>query len=98
MKNQVEAAYAERNRLVSALTKLYPASVYRDGVWSAVYIELPTGQVSWHFDGRPPLPYAEGRSGGVGHQLKNRRRVVVPTSSGALHIVDVSGQLRLRTL
>ena len=52
MNNQADAAYAERNRLVSALSKLFPAAVYCDGVWSAVYIELPTGQVSWHFGDR----------------------------------------------
>lgn len=48
-------AYAERNLLVAALSKLFPAHLERttiegwDPEWEqCVYIELPTGQVSWH--------------------------------------------------
>lgn len=49
-------AYHERNILVCALTKLFPAYLARhsdeeewedDWRW-IVYIDLPTGQVSWH--------------------------------------------------
>lgn len=48
--------YAERDRLVAALSKLFPASLGRhpqeepwedDWRW-IVFIDLPTGQVSWH--------------------------------------------------
>lgn len=48
-------AYAERNLLVAALSKMFPAHLERttiegwDPEWEqCVYIELPTGQVSWH--------------------------------------------------
>ena len=49
---RVEAVYAERNQLVAALSKLFPAVRYCDGVWTAVYVDLPTGQVSWHYGPR----------------------------------------------
>lgn len=48
-------AYSERNQLVAALSKLFPASLERhagedwedDWRW-VVFIELPAGQASWH--------------------------------------------------
>ena len=52
-----DGAYHERNVLVCALTKLFPAYLARhnedDETWERdwmwiVYIDLPTGQVSWH--------------------------------------------------
>ncbi len=52
-----EEAYYERNRLVAFISKLFPACLgmhdISDTLWDAewrniVYIELPTGQVSWH--------------------------------------------------
>lgn len=52
-----DEAYTERNKLVAALSKLFPAYLGRheetDLNWgkewlNIVYIELPTGQVSWH--------------------------------------------------
>ena len=52
------AAYDERNRLVAALARLFPSGVQRteiddaDRQWhGCVYIDLPTGQASWHFQG-----------------------------------------------
>ena len=51
------SAYKERDMLVCALTKLFPAYLARhseeDKDWEddwrwIVYIDLPTGQVSWH--------------------------------------------------
>ena len=52
------AAYDERSRLVSVLARLFPSGVQRteindvDGEWhGCVYIDLPTGQASWHFQG-----------------------------------------------
>lgn len=68
-----DAAYAERNQLVAALSKQFPASVeqhegedWEDDWRNVVFIDLPTGQVSWHihdselylFD---HLPKNEGR-------------------------------------
>lgn len=51
-----ERAFYERNQLVSALTKLFPSyrSIHMDTEnmgksWTnIVYVELPTGQASWH--------------------------------------------------
>ncbi len=54
---QKNGAYSERNKLVAALSKLFPASLERheesDKTWEddwrwIVFIDLPTGQVSWH--------------------------------------------------
>jgi hypothetical protein len=51
-----DAAYFERNQVVAALAKLFPSGIARtaiagwDSEWhGCVYIDLPTGQVSWHF-------------------------------------------------
>ncbi len=52
------AAYDERSRLVAALARLFPSGVQRTEIgdsnreWhGCVYIDLPTGQASWHFQG-----------------------------------------------
>ncbi len=49
-------AYLERNRVVAALAKCFPSGTARTAIegWSedwhgCVYIDLPTGQVSWHY-------------------------------------------------
>jgi hypothetical protein len=51
-----DAAYLERNQVVAALAKLYPSGTARTPIegWNpewhgCVYIDLPTGQVSWHY-------------------------------------------------
>lgn len=56
MADKANAAYTERNRLVAALARLYPSGLARTAIpgWDpgwhgCVYIDLPTGQVSWHF-------------------------------------------------
>lgn len=56
---EVEAtnnAYTERNRLVAFLAHLFPSGLKRTDIpgWDAewhgcVYIDLPTGQASWHY-------------------------------------------------
>lgn len=50
-----DAVYTERAQLVAALSKLFPASLEEhdgadwDDEWRTVcFIDLPTGQVSWH--------------------------------------------------
>ena len=52
-----DAVYTERNRLVAVLASIYPSSLERhseeDESWEddwrwIVFIDLPTGQVSWH--------------------------------------------------
>ncbi len=70
---QKNGAYSERNKLVAALSKLFPASLERhEGVeWEddwrwVVFMDLPTGQVSWHLhDSELPqfahLPQNRGR-------------------------------------
>jgi hypothetical protein len=64
-------AYRERNLVVAALAKLFPSGIAKTDIpgwdkdWhNCVYIDLPTGQVSWHYrDGEahifmdlPPYP------------------------------------------
>jgi hypothetical protein len=57
LREQKDAAYAERDALVCALSKLFPASLERhpesDTTWDndwrwIVFIDLPTGQATWH--------------------------------------------------
>ena len=54
---QKDGAYSERNKLVAAMSKLFPSWLEdhdaADTVWEndwrkIVFIELPTGQASWH--------------------------------------------------
>lgn len=54
-----DLAYEERNRLVAALARLFPSGVRKtsiegwDPAWqNCVFIDLPTGQASWHFHDR----------------------------------------------
>jgi hypothetical protein len=51
--------YAERNQLVALLAQLYPSGTKRTAIegWEpewhgCVYIDLPTGQASWHYHER----------------------------------------------
>lgn len=48
----VKAAYRERNAIAVALSRLFPSWIGVDTDepdWPVLYVELPTGQVSWHF-------------------------------------------------
>lgn len=56
MEARKDEAYLERNRLVALLSTLFPAGRARTAIegWSedwhgCVYIDLPTGQASWHY-------------------------------------------------
>lgn len=56
MRARKDAAYLERNQVVAALAKCFPSGIARTAIdgWSedwhgCVYIDLPTGQASWHF-------------------------------------------------
>lgn len=56
MEQRKDAAYYERNQVVAALAKCFPSGKARTAIdgWSedwhgCVYIDLPTGQVSWHY-------------------------------------------------
>ena len=51
-----DAAYLERNQVVAALASVFPSGTKQTNIegWSrdwhgCVYIDLPTGQVSWHY-------------------------------------------------
>lgn len=50
--NTTNAAYTERARLVALLAALYPSTWnFGDETepdWTVVYVQLPTGQASWH--------------------------------------------------
>lgn len=57
MEARKDGAYLERNKVVAALAKCFPSGRARTAIegWSedwhgCVYIDLPTGQVSWHFN------------------------------------------------
>jgi hypothetical protein len=48
-----DSVYRERAHLVAHLAALYPSVVVHGGdpdapEWPVIYIELPTGQASWH--------------------------------------------------
>jgi hypothetical protein len=56
LEKRKDDVYLERNKLVAALAKLFPSGLSRTAIegWSddwhgCVYIDLPTGQVSWHY-------------------------------------------------
>lgn len=53
MPGELDAAYTERANLVALLAALYPSYWdYADPQcpkWPVVFVELPTGQASWHF-------------------------------------------------
>lgn len=56
MRARKDAAYLERNQVVAALAKCFPSGISKTAIegWSedwngCVYIDLPTGQASWHF-------------------------------------------------
>jgi hypothetical protein len=71
-----DAVYLERNHLVALLAAIYPSGTARTAIegWEpewhgCVYIDLPTGQASWHYhDSHAHLfahlpPYAGGWDG-----------------------------------
>jgi hypothetical protein len=85
MRVRKDAAYTERNRVVAALAKLFPSGTKQTDIpgWSedwhgCVYIDLPTGQVSWHYhDSQAPLfadlPPYRGEWDGHTTELKYER-------------------------
>ncbi len=57
MSLQKDSAYSERNKLVALISKIFPSYLglheVSDSSWDSewkniVYVELPTGQCSWH--------------------------------------------------
>ena len=56
LEGQKDGAYLERNKLVALLSKVFPSGKKKTAIegWSedwhgCVYIDLPTGQASWHY-------------------------------------------------
>lgn len=56
LRQRKDEAYRERNQVVAALAAMFPSGIARtdipdwDPEWhGCVYIDLPTGQVSWHY-------------------------------------------------
>lgn len=56
MEARKDAAYLERNQVVAALAKCFHSGIKRTAIegWSedwhgCAYIDLPTGQASWHY-------------------------------------------------
>lgn len=56
LKATIDAAYLERNQVVAALASAFPSGIARTAIpgWDeewhgCVYIDLPTGQASWHY-------------------------------------------------
>lgn len=54
--SQKNKVYLERNQLVAVLTKMFPSGIRQTNIdgWAeewhgCVYIDLPTGQASWHY-------------------------------------------------
>jgi len=85
MERRKDAAYEERNKVVAALAKLFPSGICKTDIpgWSddwhgCVRIDLPTGQVSWHYHDSQAhlfadLPPYQGEWDGHDTQEKYRR-------------------------
>lgn len=59
LEEQKNNAYAERNKCVAVLARIFPSGIRKtdipgwDKEWeNCVYIDLPTGQCSWHYHGK----------------------------------------------
>lgn len=66
LRQRKDNAYHERNMVVAALAKLYPSGTTRTAIdgWDpewhgCVRIDLPTGQVSWHYHDSQAYLFAE---------------------------------------
>lgn len=63
---EADIAYEQRNHLVAALAHLYPSGTRATSIegwdpeWNGcVYIDLPTGQISYHFHDREAHLFAD---------------------------------------
>lgn len=66
MEARKDAAYLERNQVVAALAKCFPSGTAKTAIegWSedwhgCVYIDLPTGQASWHYHNSQAYLFAD---------------------------------------
>lgn len=93
---ELDAVYSERNKLVALLASLYPSGIKRtaipgwDEAWhGCVYIDLPTGQASWHYHDREAelfshlLPYPGDWDG---HTTEAKYERIVALAKGQ-HVV-----------
>lgn len=97
MEARKDAAYYERNQVVAALAKCFPSGVARTAIegWSedwhgCVYIDLPSGQASWHFHDShahlfADLPSYAGTWDGHDTPEKYRRLATLPPGTGGEH-------------
>lgn len=93
LEGEKDGAYLERNQCVAALTKLFPSTRTKTAIpgWSedwhgCVYIQLPTGQVSWHFhDSHSRLfkHVAEAPTQWDGHDTPEKYRRLAALSEGS---------------
>lgn len=79
-----DEAYYDRNLIAQLAVKLaiqcgLKAGVRdRDSAWAIAYIELPTGQVSWHIPMNEVIPgLPDFNDNWDGHDLKTKRNRVV---------------------
>jgi hypothetical protein len=91
---QLDNAYRERNQVVAALAKCFPSGIKKTAIegWDkswhgCVYIELPTGQVSWHYhdddsDLFKNLPPYTGNWDGHSTSEKYTRLAALETTDG----------------
>ncbi len=95
LRQRKDGAYLERNQVVAALARCFPSGIARTAIegwheeWhGCVYIDLPTGQVSWHyhdshahlFAGLPPY---QGTWDGHSTEEKYRRLAALDGGKGA---------------
>lgn len=95
--SDADAAYYERNQLVALLARIYPSGIRRTELpnWNpcwqnCVYIDLPTGQASWHYHDREAglfealPPYTKPWDGHTTEMKYERlRRLWAPTKEDA---------------
>ena len=93
MEAQKDAAYLERNKVVAALASVFPSGIARTAIegWSddwhgCVYIDLPTGQASWHYHDSQAhlfehLPVYTGKWDGHDTEEKYRRVLALPSGA-----------------
>jgi hypothetical protein len=77
--------YRERNRLVAALSRLYPSHLYLDPsiykpnrhLWPVVTIQTPAGQITWHLSAKDVDLFTHLQYGEVnwdGHDTEEKYR------------------------
>jgi len=95
MEKRKDQAYAERNHVVAAMARLFPSGTRRTDItgWSedwhgCVYIDLPTGQISYHYhDSQAPLfadlpPYTKDYDGHDKDTVHKRLAALPATQEG----------------